>query len=237
MSTPWLPYIKRFIQNLSSSFAVLFLLFCLSLGILMLFAYRVLDEKSFAFDMYIFQLVKPYESTAMTGFMKAVTFLGSQDFLLPANIILVVLFLYVKKTRWDALKVTAIILSSRAVLYLLKFIHQRHRPPLPLIEQPDSYSFPSGHSLSGLTYFGMLAYITYKRIENPLLRWIIIILLISLVLLIGFSRIYLRQHFASDVIAGFCLGITWLLLAKWFLYAKQKKATEPVVPGGEIIRG
>ncbi len=74
-----------------------------------------------------------------------------------------------------------------------------------------------------MCFFGMLMYIVYKKIKQPVIKWILISLMILLVLLVGFSRVYLKLHYASDVIAGFCLGIIWLLLAKWFLFKTQQK--------------
>lgn len=228
----WLPFIKRFIRNLTFSFVLLIILFCLCLWGLLAIADMIFEDKNFAFDKQVFQTIEPTINGTMTCFMKFITFFGSQKFLLPANILLVVLFFIVKKTKWDALKVAAISLSSTAVLFSLKFILQRERPLLPLIAKAHGYSFPSGHTFTSLTFFGMLAYITYKRIENRRLRWLIISLLFILIILVGFSRIYLKLHYASDVIAGYCLGIVWLILAKWILFTTQKKSKNPVVPGG-----
>jgi len=232
MPNPWTPYIKRFLRNLTFSFVILIILFLLCLWGLLAVADMIFEDKNFAFDQHVFLVIQPYVNSSMTRFMQFITFFGSQNFLLPANLLLIFIFFIVKKTKWDALKVAAISISSTIVLFTLKFILQRERPLVPLIAKAHGYSFPSGHTFTSVTFLGMLAYICYKKMENRFLKWMLILLFFILALLIGFSRIYLKLHFASDVIAGFCLGIIWLLLARWILFTAQKKSTKPVVPAG-----
>ena len=90
----------------------------------------------------------------------------------------------------------------------------RPRPLIPLLEPAMGLSFPSGHAMSSVTFYGLLIYFIWKQKErNKLLRMGLISLLIVIILVIGISRIYLRVHYASDVIAGFCVGIIWLTTA------------------------
>ena len=99
---------------------------------------------------------------------------------------------------------------------------QRQRPPAPLIAILHDYSFPSGHTFSSVVFFGMLMHIVYQNCMINSVKWWLIILFSLLVLAIGFSRVYLRFHYASDVIAGFCLGIIWLVLARWILLRTER---------------
>ena len=165
----------------------------------------------------VFCRIQPWVNNAMTNFMLVVTFLGSQNFLVPANILLILYFLFVRENKKTAFKITTISVTSVIVMFSIKFILRRERPLVPLISKVHGYSFPSGHTFTSVTFYGIIAFIVYKNVANPVLRWLIIILLAAFVFLVGFSRVYLRLHYASDVIAGFCLGIIWLLLAKWFL--------------------
>jgi membrane-associated phospholipid phosphatase len=221
--TSWHPYIRRFLTNLTVSFVLLIVLFVLCLWGLLAVADMIFEDKNFAFDMNVFQQVESLVGSRMTAFMQFITFFGSQNFLLPANIILVIIFLIVKKTKWDALKVAAISITSTIVLFSLKFFLQRERPLVPLIAKAHGYSFPSGHTFTSVTFLGMIGYICYKKIENRPLKVSLIILIILLSFLVGFSRIYLRLHFASDVIAGYCLGIIWLLLAQVVIVYKTEE--------------
>jgi membrane-associated phospholipid phosphatase len=182
----------------------------------------VFEDKSTAFDERIFSLINPHINDSNTRLMRFITFFGSPPFLLSANVVLICIFLFIKTHRWYSVKIAAIALTSTAVLFLLKGILQRERPLLPVIAKVHGYSFPSGHSFSSLVFFGMLSYIAYKTIKNKALKTILIIACFAFAILVGFSRIYLKVHYASDVIAGLCLGAIWLVLGRWLLVKTQK---------------
>ena len=186
----------------------------------------VFEDKNLSFDDHVFTLILPYINAVNTSIMEAITFLGSVQFLLPANILVILFVLFIKKQQYDALKIFAITITGTAVLFLLKFFLQRQRPLLPLVAKAHGYSFPRGHSFSSVVFYGMLAYIGYKNIKNDFLKWSLIVFLFILAGLVGFSRIYLKLHYASDVIAGFSLGVIWLLLAKWILFGRVKISSE-----------
>ena len=214
--------IKGLLKKISLSLALLILIFIGCLWSLLLVADMVFEDKNLAFDEHIFALLHPHITTINTAIIKVITFMGSQNFLLPANIFLILFFLFIKKDKHDAWKVIVLSVTSTAVLFLLKFLLQRERPLVPLISKVHGYSFPSGHTFSSVVFYGMLAFIAYKNIKSILLRWLVITALVLLTFMVGFSRIYLKLHYASDVIAGFCLGIIWLLLAKLILLKTSK---------------
>jgi membrane-associated phospholipid phosphatase len=94
---------------------------------------------------------------------------------------------------------------------LLKDIFQRMRPqlPNPWINEPG-WSFPSGHAMGSLVVYGMLAYTVGLTVKNRTSRIGLIFVTVSLVIAIGFSRIYLGAHYFSDVVAGYCAASFWL---------------------------
>jgi membrane-associated phospholipid phosphatase len=218
--------IKNFFDELSLSLVLLIFIFVVCILCLYAVADMVFEDNNPSFDTHVFISILPYINAANTGMMQVITFFGSAQFLVPANILLILFVLFIKKQQYDALKISAITIIGTAVLFLLKFLLQRQRPLLPLIAKAHGYSFPSGHSFSSIVFYGMLAYISYKNIKNNFLKWSLIVLLFILAGMVGFSRIYLKLHFASDVIAGFSLGIIWLLLAKWILFGKVKIPAE-----------
>ena len=140
------------------------------------------------------------------------TFLGTHYFLIPANLLLALYFL-IKKERWYSIKVPVISLSSLLLMFALKQFFHRDRPLLPLIHPAKGMSFPSGHALMSMTFYGLLIYLVWKNIDNNAGKWSLTACLILLIFFIGLSRIYLRVHYPTDVIAGFCLGIIWLLVS------------------------
>lgn len=95
---------------------------------------------------------------------------------------------------------------------LLKRILQRARPTEYRIIQETGYSFPSGHSMISMAFYGYLIYLIYKNVKNKYIKWISISLLSILICLIGISRIYLGVHYTSDVLGGFLISISYLVI-------------------------
>ena len=94
---------------------------------------------------------------------------------------------------------------------LIKYIVQRPRPDIFQLTHASGFSFPSGHSMTSIAFYGYLLYLLFKNEKNKNKRIIYSSLLIILVLLIGLSRIYLGVHYLSDVIAGFLLAFIYLV--------------------------
>ena len=106
----------------------------------------------------------------------------------------------------------------------MKLFFQRVRPPDPLIAPLQNFSFPSGHATSAFIFYGLLAYLIWKTDLNRTYKYLIATVLIIFSLLIGFSRVYLRVHYPSDVVAGFCIGFSWLVVTISLFTRLKKKA-------------
>ena len=212
-----------FLQKISLSVLLMIGVFILCLWGLFIVADMIFEEKDFSFDEKVFVAIKPWISPLNTSIIQVITFIGSQNFLLPANLLLIAYYLFFKRNKTRAYKIATISITSVAVMFLMKFFLQRERPLVPLIAKVHGYSFPSGHTFTSVTFYGIIAYIIYKNVKSTFLKWTLIVACILLILLVGFSRVYLRLHYASDVIAAFCLGLIWLLLAKWFLVQTDEK--------------
>ena len=87
-----------------------------------------------------------------------------------------------------------------------------------------NFSFPSGHATSALIFYGLCAYLLWKSKIPKVWKWVSAVILFLFSLLIGFSRVYLRVHYASDVLAGFCVGSAWLILIIFILEKLKKKS-------------
>lgn len=142
-----------------------------------------------------------------------ITFLGSHKFLISSNILLILYFIFIAHENWFSVRVITIALSSLVLMLLLKFLFQRQRPLSPLLKAVKGLSFPSGHSIMAVTFYGLLLYVIWGSLSNDLLKYSVSALLVLLILSIGYSRIYLRVHYASDVIAGFIIGFLWLMIS------------------------
>lgn len=99
-----------------------------------------------------------------------------------------------------------------ALNVLLKQFVQRPRPDGFRLIAETGYSFPSGHSMVAMAFYGLLAWMVWHYERDRLVRWLCVIGFGLVIVLIGISRIYLGVHYASDVLAGFCVSLIWLAL-------------------------
>jgi membrane-associated phospholipid phosphatase len=186
---------------------------------LVVFAIRKPIRRHKGADMMIFDKIKPGVNSVNNKIMLFITFLGKHQFLIPANLILIFYFLLVTKQNWFSIRVITISISSLVLMLLLKQLFQRKRPLSPLLKAAKGLSFPSGHAIMAVTFYGLLIYILQHTIDPNWLRTTSTILIIMLIFLIGFSRVYLRVHYASDVLGGFIIGSLWLFISlsviKW----------------------
>ena len=143
-----------------------------------------------------------------TPIAKFITNFGGAIFLVIATI---TLFIVIRNK-----KIGISILSNVAIVtvlnQLIKRILQRPRPTEYRIIEETGYSFPSGHSMVSMAFYGYFIYLIYKYVKNKYVKWISIILLSLLICLIGISRIYLGVHYTSDVLGGFLIAISYLII-------------------------
>ena len=192
------------------------LLFSAAIGIL-IFLIRKPMRKYKPVDMLIFDRLQPWTHPVKSKIMLFITFLGKHQFLIPANLFLIVYFLFAMHQSWFSVQVVTIALSSLVLMILLKTLFRRKRPLSPLLKAAKGLSFPSGHAIMAVTFYGLLLYILLQTIDVSWLRYLCASLLIILIILIGYSRVYLRVHYASDVLAGFIIGVVWLLISLFVL--------------------
>jgi len=218
---------KSLLKNISVKTLLFSFLFLFSIGVFALLAHEVVGENEDWFDTRVFTFLKAHSSPGSIQFFKALTFLGSTWFILSAYIILVT-YLLIKHQKADAINIAIIGITSFILLNVLKSVYARHRPDLPLFNALTNYSFPSGHALSSFILCSILVFLTWKSNLERKWKWLLSILLILLSVLIGVSRIVLRYHYASDVLASFCLGFAWVLLCLWLqkIFTKKNPVTE-----------
>ena len=205
---------KRRIREISFKTIAVSALFFLSIFLFAFVAHEIVFQKQDLFDTKVFSFLNPHSTDGFIKLMRVVTFFGSSYFLLPAYIILV-LWLWRKRKRNDAINISALGISSFALKAILKQLFQRERPDLQLAEQLTNFSFPSGHALSSFVFCSVLIYLIWKGNLHMGWKWFLSVLLILFALSIGISRIVLRHHYASDVLAGFCVGFVWVILSFW----------------------
>lgn len=211
-------------KGISLRLLVVIGVFLAALAVFLFIAQEIVLENENSLDAAAFQKLARITNPGTTSVMTFITFFGSSYFLFPAYLLTILFFLFLKKNRRLSLDVTAIGVTSTVILFSLKAIFHRHRPLDPLVHNVAGFSFPSGHSFSSFTFFGLLIYILWNTKMNATLRWLLSILFFLFAAAIAFSRVYLHVHYASDVIAGFCLCLVWLTVSFWALQKLKRKA-------------
>ncbi|SIT95149.1 phosphatase PAP2 family protein [Pontibacter indicus] len=162
----------------------------------------------------------------------ALTQLGTREATFAVGGLATIVFLY--KRRYTAVLAFWLTMAGvgLSVQYGKKFI-SRDRPTEVAFYPEHNFSFPSGHATTSMGLWGILAYFGYRHLHQKRLRNAVLAGAAALILLIGFSRIYLGVHFLSDVLAGFLLGAMWVLLGisivevMSYLRARKKLQTSP----------
>ena len=117
---------------------------------------------------------------------------------------------YPSNRLWRVLYFAVTMIGISVLTSSLKELFERDRPNLIQEYDGTGYSFPSGHSTGPMVFYGFIIYLIIRSRFPLVAKWIVGIVLGLLIFLIGFSRIYLGVHYASDVIGGFLLGFAWL---------------------------
>ena len=163
------------------------------------------------FDFAVRDLVHTWASPPLTNIMLGFTHMGEPIFLVLLT--LVVAWRLGAAHRWTAARLLAIsTLSAWALSEILKLVFHRPRPAAFFgYQEPATYSFPSGHAVVSVCFYGALATILARRTESPARRKLWYSIAAVIVLSIGFSRIYLGVHYLTDVGGGYALGLAILL--------------------------
>ena len=225
--------VKKFFAQLallSVELLIVWILFLCSFLLFLYVVFRIFYFKKDEVDFAVFDYLKQYVSDGMTSFMQFITFLGTHSFLIPANLVLIAYFLFIKKHRWYSIRIPVVAIGGVTLMFLLKFLFNRPRPLIPLLHEAQGLSFPSGHAMMSFSFYGLLIYLVWRYIETGWIRAVLITFLLLLIFTIGLSRIYLRVHYASDVMAGFAVGIIWLVLALWTTHRIEKYSRRKIEP-------
>lgn len=157
-----------------------------------------------AISLFVMRLRTPW----LTPIMEAFSALATPVALLVL-LLVVIAFAPGRAPGWCCTINLALVVLLNQVL---KFIIQRPRPEGFRLAVVSGFSFPSGHSMVAMAFFGLLAWFVWRYERDRGMRNLLVIAFAIVILMIGISRIYLGVHYASDVLAGFCVSIAWLAL-------------------------
>jgi membrane-associated phospholipid phosphatase len=206
--------LRRLLVSLTlflTEFAITLLLGILGVVGFLVLSREVFDQDAASFDAAAFRWVRQLLGPRQQ-WVEVITFFASRNFITAAGCLLISWFLRRRRHRWYSLLVPVVALGSITLNLVLKQFYHRPRPLLPLISA-SGLSFPSGHAMISASFYGLLIYLVQTHVQRPWQRWLLTTALAGLILLIGLTRIYLRVHYATDVLAGFTAGVVWLLVA------------------------
>ena len=168
----------------------------------------VFEEKIVKLDTIGYNLISNIINPSITPIAIVITSLGGAIVIVALAIDVLILV----KNRKISFSILLNLLIATVLNLILKNIVQRPRPDEYRLITETGYSFPSGHSMISMAFYGYLIYLTYKYLKNKKLKIILITILSILIILIGITRIYLGVHYTSDVIAGFLISVCYLII-------------------------
>lgn len=151
--------------------------------------------------------VEKLRSDPVTSVMKGFT--GLLD--IPVLLVMTLIVTAFAPGKAPGRCVAANLFGALALNVVLKQIVQRPRPDGFRLIAESGYSFPSGHSMVSMAFFGLLVWMVWTYEKDKTMRLIWCALFSLVIVMVGVSRIYLGVHYASDVLAGFCVSLLWLV--------------------------
>lgn len=212
-----LHYEKNFFSRWSENFSEIYIEFIVALiffiaavGLFYILVHFIIPEKENLIDSLSFYYVKPWIRDSNTEVAIFVSYFGSGLFLLPAYFY-IIYYLFSKGRKTYAIFVFTVSMSGLLLGWVLKELFQRPRP-LHHMVSAGGYSFPSGHSLGGFIFCFLLIFLIGKLKTGRMNKYFLYFISAVLGILIGFSRVYLHVHYATDVIGSFFVAIGWFAL-------------------------
>ena len=181
--------------------------------IILLITSKVIVGKELYIDKLAYQIfIEKLRNDKLTTFMKLATKLSNPEVMIVIAIISILFCIKLIKNKKLSLGIIINLAGITIINQILKFIFRRERPTGYRLIEMSGYSFPSGHAMASLAFYGLLIYITKRLVKNKYLKILLITLNIAIIILIGVSRIYLGVHYLSDVLTGYSISIIYLLI-------------------------
>lgn len=211
---------------------------CLCAGAFALLLILVLTEHTAAFDDPVRQFFYALRSDGLTGVLSVLTNLANKYLIIGLCLLLLIL----PQTRLRyGVTLSAGALATTILNHIIKIIVCRERPDILLhLVDEGGYSFPSGHSISSMFFYGMAIWLVWHyagradgadvlKSEGPDRKKTVLILTVLLLIpmiLVGLTRIYLGVHFPTDVLAGWSLGLLSILIEANIILALERRRNQ-----------
>jgi membrane-associated phospholipid phosphatase len=187
----------------------------LALAALAVLAHRV---PYFSFDLTITRHVQSFRAAWVDFLLRPLNALGFAPFV-GITYGAIILLIFAVRARWEAVAATFATLGAAGLTPLVKAIVARPRPPIDLVHVEHHLAgsgFPAGHVVNFTALVGFLCYLAWARFAPSWRRTALLTILIAMIVLMGIARIRAGEHWPSDVLGGYLLGIVWLVAAVEF---------------------
>jgi len=193
------------------------IIFIINLIIFSVVVYFLLKNEISTFDNTIYSMISKIQSPFLTYVFKFISFLCSAYVV----VLLMVIYMLFTKDKKNGFYVGLNVLLCILLNQTVKQLFSRERPTLINLITEKGYSFPSGHAMVSLAFYGLFIYLINHKKINKKVKYIGTGCLIFLILFVGISRIYLGVHYASDVLGGYSLAMMYLILYIKLIYKKK----------------
>lgn len=163
------------------------------------------------YDTKITDYIISYRSPALTKYFTFMTDVGDfNGYLIVLGIFLLLSLLVFKRWKYVIQATLVLGLATVSNMMLKRFI-DRARPGIEHLVSVETLSYPSGHAMSAMAFYGFLMFLMYKFNIQKVLKVLLMFIFALIILSIGISRIYLGVHFPSDIAGGFIAGAIWVI--------------------------
>lgn len=171
----------------------------------------VRDDAVAQYDQSISEFITSYRSPFLTDYFTFVTEVGDALGYLIVFVICTVLFYLFFKNWKYVIQISAVLILAMSSNLILKQMINRARPSVEHLVEVKTLSYPSGHAMMAMAFYGFLIYLIFHFKLSKTVKWISAIVLTILILSIGTSRIYLGVHYPTDIAGGFIAGFLWVV--------------------------
>ena len=162
-------------------------------------------------DTKVTDYVISFRTPALTKYFMFVTDVGDlYGYLVVMGLFICISYFVFKRWKYVAQTALVLLLAAISNVILKRFI-DRARPSIEHLVSVETLSYPSGHAMSAMAFYGFLIYLFTQFKMNRILKVVAILFFAFLLLSIGISRIYLGVHFPSDIAGGFIAGLIWVI--------------------------
>lgn len=211
--------------KISRSTLVLALGFIITALCLVLFgeiAEEILENQTLQFDMVIINWIHSFEG--LDSIMFWITQSGSVESISVFSLLTIYYLQHYKKGLINIFFFVLTVIGGALLNYVLKLSFHRARPSINDFVDAVGFSFPSGHAMGSMIFYGAASYFILKSQRNKNLKIIFTLLSGLFIFMIGVSRVYLNAHYPSDVIAGYLAGFSWLCFCIFSRNLYEKRA-------------